>query len=237
MVTSLENKNTKANRQLVLRGLIDLGIDEEEVPEGMSSLTVKDLRFISGLLRHGIQSKAALEAGYGKTIEAAGKTASEKLRKVKVFRFYQKCLKPVAQDAQNIVMSVYERHVLLHHKFMELGQDIDCLDEEIESGSREEETTEGKFIKSSKQVTEYELKRDRLLREQKAYAAMVNQTDTLLASLLGKLNLNITGELAISGEALEQVGNEYTIAFAKSRKAYESRIQNKSQRKQRAAYN
>lgn len=165
----------------------------EETPEGLGTLTRKEVKFVTALLRHGQMAQAAKEAGY--SAESAGQIASETLRKPKVFRFYKKCLAQLAKNGDEVVRRVMERSTLLHAKATECAQQAANLEKLLLLSYKDEDGCKG-----SKQINEYETQLSRTVKLEKHYMTLANQTDTLLASLLGKLSLSVSGEIKHSGE-------------------------------------
>lgn len=162
----------------------------EDMPDGAGNLTQRELKFVLGVLEHGQMGRAAIDAGYSE--ESAASIASETLRKPKVFAFYRRCLDQVASKAELLTARVYERSVLFHAKALEAAQDIADANEWLLNISRDEYSA----TKGAKTVKEYELKRERAQRDQKHYATLANQTDSLLGSLLGKINaVHVSGEV------------------------------------------
>lgn len=155
-----------------------------ELPQGFGDITGREQRFVLALLRHGQMAKAAVEAGYSET--SAGSIASETLRKPKVFAFYQRCLGALASNADKLTQRVAERSLVLHQKAMEAAQVVADLDELILVAEKQNTGKAGT-------TTEYETRREQAAKAEKHYTTLANQTDTLLASLLGKLNLNVSG--------------------------------------------
>ena len=159
-----------------------------ELPQGIADLTGKEQKFVLALLRHGQMARAAIEAGYSET--SAGAIASETLRKPKVFAFYQRCLGLVAANADQLTRRVCERSLILHQKAMTAAQDVKDLDELILIAHRDESGAK------AKDVDEYETRREQAAKAEKHYTTLANQTDTLLASLLGKLQLNVNANVS-----------------------------------------
>ena len=173
----------------------------EELPFGFSSLTKKERTFVLQMLEHGQMARAAIEAGYSE--KSAGAIASETLRKPKVFEFYRKCVESVASKGELLTRRVYERSVILHAKAIEAAQTVADADAWLLNIKRDEEST-----KNSKEVREYEQKRERAMRTEKLYVGLANSTDALLGQLIGKLQgLVISGELKHTHEG----GMEMTL--------------------------
>lgn len=149
------------------------------LPQGAGDLTARELKFVTRLLEHGQMGRAAREAGYSAT--SAGAIATETLHKPKVMRFYRECLSAVVAKADQLTRRVYERSVMLHAKAVEAAQTRSNAEEWI---IREETQQNGKDAKTIKY---FERTRDRAQRDEKHYATLANQTDTLLAALLGKI--------------------------------------------------
>lgn len=172
-----------STRQLLL--FEGIGVAAEQIPQGFGELTGREQKFVLNLLRHGQMARAAVEAGYSET--SAGAIASETLRKPKVFAFYQRCLATVAANADAMTRRVAERSIVLHTKAMTAAQEVKDLDELILIAHRDETGAK------AKNVDEYESRREQAAKAEKHYTTLANQTDTLLASLLGKLTLNVQG--------------------------------------------
>lgn len=149
------------------------------LPEGASNLTSRELKFVTRLLEHGQMARAATEAGY--SAESAGAIATETLKKPKVLRFYRSCLSEVAAKADLVTRRVYERSVMFHAKLQAAAQERANAEEWIIA---EESHQNGK---NAHEVRKFEKVRDRAQRDEKHYATLANQTDTLLAALLGKI--------------------------------------------------
>ena len=185
MVAEYQPPASRAARQLLL--FEGIGVAAEQIPQGFGELTGREQKFVLNLLRHGQMARAAVEAGYSET--SAGAIASETLRKPKVFAFYQRCLATVAANADAMTRSVAERSIVLHTKAMTAAQEVKDLDELILIAHRDETGAK------AKQVDEYESRREQAAKAEKHYTTLANQTDTLLASLLGKLTLNVKGSV------------------------------------------
>jgi phage terminase small subunit len=165
----------------------------EELPEGVGDLSKRELRFLRNLVSHGQKAKAALEAGYGTTINSAAVAASKLLRKGKILRVYQQCLGSLSKNAEEVVKRTCERSVFLHAKAMEAAQEVEELDGLLLASRKDTYSDVGENGPSVEQVTEWETRRTKMVREERHYVSLANQTDTLLASLLGKLNVNVSG--------------------------------------------
>jgi phage terminase small subunit len=171
--------------------LADAGVGRE-LPEGASDLTKREFAFVTRLLQHGQMARAAREAGYAE--ESAGVIATETLRKPKVHGFYRRCLSKVANNAEQLVIRVYERSALFHAKCLECAQQAKEL-ETLMLVARKENAKNGTTV-------EYETQRELMVRMEKHYAALATQQDTLLATLLGKLNINISGDVNVNHAVL-----------------------------------
>lgn len=177
--------------QRVVAAGIATGADD--LPAGIGELGAKELKFVLGVLEHGQMARAATEAGY--SADSAGSIASEVLRKPKVFAFYRRCLEKVASKAEVLTARVYERSVALHAKALQATQDVEDADQWLLLSFKEERGPKGKDVK------EYELRRERALRDQKHYVTLANQTDALLGQLLGKIaGVHVSGEIKVKGE-------------------------------------
>lgn len=199
----------KSQVQLALDGFEGLGLQVDELPAGAQELTGKELRFVNALLSHGQMARAAVEAGF--SAQSAGSIASETLRKPKVFGFYKRCLERVSGKSQQLVMRVWERSVLLHEKAKECAQRVKDFENMIQcaqkNGDNLAEAAEQAWIEQAKQ-----------LKLEKHYMGLANQTDTLLGSLLGKLNIN----LSVDGEVKHvHVSAQDLAALQESRLEYE----------------
>lgn len=149
------------------------------LPQGAATLTARELKFVTRLLEHGQMAKAAREAGY--SADSANAIASETLQRPKVQRFYRSCLSVVMSNADQLTRRVYERSVILHDKMMQAAQ----IRADAETWLVAEETQQNG--KEAKTVKRFELTRDRAQRDERHYATLANQTDTLMAALLGKV--------------------------------------------------
>ena len=183
MVAEYQPPAARAARQLLL--FEGIGVAAEQIPQGFGELTGREQKFVLNLLRHGQMARAAVEAGYSET--SAGAIASETLRKPKVFAFYQRCLATVAANADAMTRRVAERSIVLHTKAMTAAQEVKDLDKLILIAHRDETGAK------AKDVDEFETRREQAAKAEKHYTTLANQTDTLLASLLGKLTLNVQG--------------------------------------------
>ncbi|HWA07937.1 MAG TPA: terminase small subunit [Opitutaceae bacterium] len=160
------------------------------LPDGVSDLNRREMVFVARLLEHGQHARAAIEAGYSET--SAGPIASELLRKPKVFAFYRRCLDKVASDAAVVVRSTFERYVILNAKFLEAAQQVKDADAFLVSGFQ---STNGK---AAKDRTDYEQARARAQRDEKHYSTLARGEGMLLAALLGKLKVQIAGDVHVS---------------------------------------
>ena len=149
------------------------------LPEGAAQLTGRELKFVSRLLEHGQMGRAAKEAGYSET--SAGAIATETLKKPKVMRFYRECLSAVVSKADQLTRRVYERSVMFHAKALAAAQDRANAEEWLLCEETHEKSRYGKEFRK------YERAREQAQRDEKHYATLANQTDTLLAALLGKI--------------------------------------------------
>lgn len=161
-----------------------------ELPQGVSDLTRREMRFVVGVLEHGQMAKAAIEAGYSP--DSAGAIASETLRKPKVFAFYKRCLDKVASQAELVVRRCYERSVIFHAKAMEAGQSVRDANEWLLVNWKQERSRTGKEVK------EYELARERAQRDEKHYAGLARAEDALLLNALGRLKVAPGGDVTIN---------------------------------------
>lgn len=92
--------------------------------------------------------------------------ASKVMQRGALARFVAAAVKPVAQNGDQLVRRKWELSVSLHHELMELRG------------------------KEQKTKTSADLKRERQL------IRMANQTDMLLAALLNRLGIKLTGEIS-----------------------------------------
>lgn len=177
------------DKQLTLASFEAIGVGRaDELPQGVSDLTPRELKFVLGVLEHGQMAKAATDAGY--SADSAGSIASETLRKPKVFQFYRRCLDRVANKAELMIARAYERSVVLHAQAIEAAQKVRDANEWLLNVQRQESG------KNFKDVKEYELARDRAQRDQKHFVTLANQTDALLGTLLGKIQgVHVSGEV------------------------------------------
>ncbi len=171
-----------------------------EMPQGVSDLTRREMKFVAAVLEHGQMARAAVEAGY--SAESAGSIASETLRKPKVFAFYRRCLDKVASQAELVVRRIYERSVIFHAKAMEAAQTLKESDEWLLATSRQERG------KNAKDVKVFELARERAQRDEKHYAGLARAEDALLLNAMGRLKVAPGSELvvdAVSDHVREQL--------------------------------
>jgi phage terminase small subunit len=154
-----------------------LGITE--LPDGVSSLTRREMRFVAEYLQHGQMRQAAIAAGYSE--ESAGSIASETLRKPKVAAFYRKCIDQVAGESLNVLRTCFQRYVIFHAKTLEAAQTRQDADAWLVKGFNRE------LGKNAKEVTEYELARERAMRDEKHFSALARAEATLLLRATGKL--------------------------------------------------
>lgn len=161
-----------------------------ELPEGVTSLTRREMMFVLGVLQHGQMAKAAVEAGYSQ--DSAQAIASETLRRPKVFAFYRRCVEQVAGKGEELVRRVYERSVIYHAKAITAGQAVADANEWLMTEYRTEKG------RNAKDRVAYELARDRAMREEKHYTKLANETDALLGALLGKLKIKVEGSLKVN---------------------------------------
>lgn len=184
---------------MTLDGLLaEVGAAEEaDLPAGFSELSAREARFVCNLLKHGQLAQAAAEAGYKDgegSRDGLYVTASRLLRRPKIHRFYRSCIRKIAESGDKTVERVAERSVLLHAKAVESGQKAADLQQLILLSRKTEDGTHGDNG-VSKDVREYETALAKAMKEERHYMGLANQTDTLLASLLGKLQLSISGEV------------------------------------------
>lgn len=161
-----------------------------ELPDGVATLTRKEMKFVLAVLQHGQMAKAAIEAGY--SASSAGSIASETLSKPKVFAFYRKCVNQVAGKGDELVRRVYERSVIFHAKAISAAQEVAdanawlMVDYKVEKG------------RNAKDRQGYELARDRAQRDEKHYTKLANETDALLGALIGKLKIKFEGNVTVN---------------------------------------
>lgn len=181
-----------------------------EMPQGFSEITAREQRFVLELLRHGQMARAARDAGYSEN--SAGAIASETLRKPKVFAFYSKCLAQVASNADKLTQRVAQRSILYHDKAVAASQDIANLDALIltsrKSGSKGFES-------------QYETQREHAVRAEKHYSELSTKTDALLASLLGKLNLNVHGVVTHNHVIVD---DKFEASLVEKRRTLQARV-------------
>ena len=167
-----------------LPGFEAIGIDKDTVPDGSHKLTTKQLNFVLNLLKTGQMARSALEAGDGgESLESAGVHASRLIKKPDVQKYYNQCLSLVAQNGNNLVKRVYERSIMLHDKAMACSQIKQELEYMVLTEKHETSSDQGDQVKKS-----YETKINQIIKKEKHYLTLANQTDTLLANLLGKLS-------------------------------------------------
>jgi len=213
----------KQSQQLALDGFANLGVKTESLPSGIADVSAKELKFVNNLLKHGQMARAALEAGYQGEKDGAGVWASKTLRKAKVFRIYQAALSQVSQDADKLVGRVYERSVMWHERAKSAHEAIEQAQAKVEFLERERQERMAEGVQDSKLHREAIKTAERDLAaaqtDERRYAALATKEDTLLGSLLGKLNLNVN----LSGEVVHYTaGNEVTEAFAVKRREWEA---------------
>lgn len=201
-------------RQLALDGFEEIGLGLDQLPQGVGECSVKELKFVNRLLQHGQLARAAQEAGYQGDREGAGVWASKTLRKPKVFRVYQAALRHVSADADKLVGRVCERSVLWHEKAKACAQEVAELDALLLE--RADSTTKGK---EPGDTSYYETRRDRMMKQERHYAQLAAREDTLLGSLLGRLNLNVNVDKQVTHYV---AGNEFTQEFAAQRREWEA---------------
>lgn len=191
----------------------DIG-DTGALPHGASDLDVREMRFVSCLLVHGNQARAYQEAGYEANGDAAAVGASKLLRKPKVYRFFQQCLKQLANNADETLARVMERARILHSQATEAASVARECEEEL-TRIQAEESGSGVAVAAGtgaarlpsdgmkahaemawKLRATLETRREQAIRRQAKLMKLANDTDALLASLLGKLqlNVNVTGD-------------------------------------------
>lgn len=156
----------------------------------MHELTRREMKFVAAVLEHGQMARAAVEAGYSAT--SAGAIASETLRKPKVFAFYKRCLDKVASQAELVVRRCYERSVIFHAKAMEAAQTARDASDWLLITFKEERSRYGKDVK------EYELARDRAMRDEKHYAGLARAEDALLLNALGRLKVAPGSDITVN---------------------------------------
>jgi phage terminase small subunit len=178
----------------------------KELPDGAAKLTAREFAFVTKLLQHGQMARAAKEAGYAE--ESAAQIAAETLKKPKVHAFYRRCLSKVANNAEALVMRAYERSALWHAKCLECAQEAKELREVTRRDLQNNPDAINDLVLIGKKdsgkgpTIEYETRREQILKREKHYAALAHQADTLLATLLGKLNINISGEVNVNHAVL-----------------------------------
>lgn len=174
-----------------------LGVSEVHgLPAGASALAAKELIFVARLLQHGRMSQAASEAGYkGENVAV---TASKLLRRPEVQIFYGRCVAQLAANANQVIARVYERSVAAHSEAMRCFQQMQELDaEQMEVESETESVSSGKESDHTSTSTRRQRLRERLAKDFARFDGIAAKNDTLLASMLGKLNVNVTGEVKV----------------------------------------
>lgn len=152
---------------------------EADLPEGVGALSAGELRFVTGILRHGNQGKAYMEAGFKATGEAAYVGASKLLRKAKVARFYRQCLGNASQDALKLMDRASERSIRFHESAMEAG----TLAQSLRAKMAEPEW----LISRCDHKALDEKRLAKALADEARYSTMANRADELLGRLLGKI--------------------------------------------------
>lgn len=174
----------QAPKQLTLGGLEQtlegVGMSVDELPEGFGKLNRKQTLFVVNLLRCGNITQAATEAGY--SAESAHAIGSELLKNPKVFAVYRKCLGTLANSGEVMVRRVYERAAMWHARCLEAIHAADEADEMVKVARRD-------GIKDGS--IDYESRREICKRDAVKYAAQARADDSLLATLIGKLGINI----------------------------------------------
>lgn len=165
-------ENTPSQLELTALGIT-------EMPEGISALTRREAKFVTAYLAHGQMRQAAIEAGY--SAESAGAIASETLRKPKVAAFYRRCIDQLAGEARTILRACFERHVIFHAKALEAAQTRQEADAWLIAGFNRENG------KNAKETMQYELARERAMRDEKHYSGLARAEATLLLKATGKL--------------------------------------------------
>lgn len=164
--------NTAAQLEFAALGISDL-------PEGVSALTSREMKFVAAYLSHGQMRQAAIEAGYSE--ESAASIASETLRKPKVAAFYRRCAEQLAGESRTVLRSAFERHAIYHAKALEASQTVRDADAWLINGFNREHG------KNAKEVMTYELARERAMRDEKHYAGLAVREATLLLRATGKI--------------------------------------------------
>lgn len=220
---STETDSLNRNQQTALAGFEEFGLSQENLPQGFSEVSAKELTFVLDLLKHGNMGKAALAADPKRTLESAQVWASKALRKASVFRLYSAALQTVSKDADKLVTRVYERSVLFHDKTKEASATVERLQRALDDAETERQQQladglhESKLHSKAREQAEADLRKAQL--DETRYASLAHKQDMLLGSLLGKLNLNVN----VNGTVMHYTaGNEFTQQFAQQRRAWES---------------
>ena len=150
-----------------------------DLPEGVSTLTRREAKFVAAYLSHGQMRQAAIEAGYSE--ESAASIASETLKKPKVAAFYRRCIDQLAGEAQTVLRGTFQRYVIFHAKALEAAQTRQEADAWLVAGFNRENG------KNAKEVMQYELARERAMRDEKHYSGLARAEATLLLKATGKL--------------------------------------------------
>ena len=182
-----------------------VGLDPEAMPEGVSELDPRELKFVQGLLSHGRLGQAAFDAGYGKSQAVAAVKANELMKRPHVARFYARMLKPIGADARRLITAKAQLSIVMNGKAMDAAREADEKLAEL----RECEARQADKVAW---FTEHKLKSAAYARaeaRERLYTRQANEVDTLLASLLGKLSLNITETSTVK----LVMGNEITDTF------------------------
>ncbi|MEO0796295.1 MAG: terminase small subunit [Verrucomicrobiota bacterium] len=227
MITPEQAESTQPD-QLSLAGICAAAEAKNlsELPVGAGSLQPKQLKFVINLLRHGNQAQAYIEAGYNVSPDVARVKASQLVAKGNVQRFYHHCIEKLAANGNETVRRVMERATILHAKALRCAQLVEAEEDELVTLRKQRKTsntTKGTF---SEEIHERETRRDRAAKLERHYFGLANREDTLLASLLGKLKLNVAGTVTLEHvlKSDAPVNSDVMSELAQSRRADVNRL-------------
>ena len=174
-----------------------LGVGEmHQLPAGAGQLTAKELIFVARLVSHGRMAQAATEAGYKG--ENTGVTASKLLRRPEVQAFYGRCIAQLAANANTIIARIFERSTAAHAEAMAAYQRMQEVDAEKLVVESETSTVSTGGESSSASTSTHRIRaREQAAKDFVRFTAVADKADHLLASMLGKLNVNVTGEVKV----------------------------------------
>jgi hypothetical protein len=170
------------------------GLGVGDLPNGAGSLKAKEIRFVLGVLQHGGQKRAAIEAGYSEG--SADQIASELLRRPRVAAFYRQSLERLGADTKGSVRRLEERARMFHAKASLAAAKVDAAQSEYERVSLAAGADpDDKGLAAAAMVAA------RAVGEAKAdearYARIAGECDKVLLSAAGKLSVgvNVSGRV------------------------------------------